>query len=83
MRMKRKFRLPAFFPVLIDGLAAFVTAEQSREGPGLCGQVVRRAVRELEAWLDRYAGFFEFIQDGRADRLLRAIEQLRRELGGR
>jgi hypothetical protein len=76
--MKQKGCVPVHFPVLVERRTAFVTARQCQSDPQLAEQIVRRALRRLEAWRERYADFFGAILDRRAASVIGAIARWRR-----
>jgi hypothetical protein len=78
---KKRYKLPAFLEVLVDGQMIFVPVSECRDNAELRGQVVNKALAELEAWCAQYGDLFDFLRDQRCQRVIRALRGLKREMG--
>ncbi len=82
MARKRKYRLPAFLPVHVEGQEpGYVSVEDVLDDPELTGQAVNKLLAELEEWRRRWGDFAELVRHGPTLKIVRTIDRVKREMG--
>ena len=78
---KKKYVVPAFLEVLWDGEMVFIPFMECKNNPEFAGQVVNRALAELESWCDRYGDLFELVGHRQGRGIVRFIARIKQEMG--
>jgi hypothetical protein len=81
--MTEEYRVPEFVELMIDGHLTLVPLGKAADESDLRGQLINRAVAELEEWCDRYAGLLEHLGEQDLYTMVDAIEQLKSRMGER
>jgi len=83
MNGRRQRRVPAFLEVLVNGKMVLKTFQQVAADPDLRGQVVGKAIAELEAWRDRYGDLLDLFGAIETLDIIDAIDVAKRTMGAK
>lgn len=78
---KRRLVIPAYLEVLLNGEQVFVPVAKCKDDPELMGQVINKALAELEHWRDKYGDLFVFFDYQPAKRIITVIDRLKQKMG--